>query len=50
MGEPAEIHLHGHKLSYRTCGSGPLLVLVHGIANSSASWEPVLARLASASR
>ena len=43
---PAEIHLHGHTLSYRTAGRGPLLVLVHGIANSSESWEPVLAQLA----
>ncbi len=45
VSEPAEIHLHGHKLSYRTCGQGPPIFLVHGIANSSASWEPVLARL-----
>jgi pimeloyl-ACP methyl ester carboxylesterase len=40
-----EIRLHGHRLSYRTGGRGPLLVLVHGITNSSASWEPVLATL-----
>jgi pimeloyl-ACP methyl ester carboxylesterase len=40
-----EIRLHGHRLSYRTGGHGPLLVLVHGITNSSASWEPVLATL-----
>jgi len=40
-----EISLHGHRLSYRTGGHGPLLVLVHGITNSSASWEPVLATL-----
>ena len=45
MTEPAEIHLHGHRLSYRTVGSGPLLILIHGITSSSASWEPVLARL-----
>ncbi len=37
-----EIRLHGHRLSYRTGGDGPLLVLIHGITNSSASWEPVL--------
>ncbi len=37
-----EITLHGHRLFYRTGGRGPLLVLVHGITNSSASWEPVL--------
>jgi pimeloyl-ACP methyl ester carboxylesterase len=36
-----QIELHGHAISYRTGGRGPLLVLVHGITNSSASWEPV---------
>ncbi|HVF77970.1 MAG TPA: alpha/beta hydrolase [Solirubrobacteraceae bacterium] len=41
-----EIRLHGHRPSYRTGGSGPVLLLVHGITNSSASWEPVLAQLA----
>jgi pimeloyl-ACP methyl ester carboxylesterase len=41
----SQITLHGHRLTYRTCGSGPLLVLVHGITNSSASWQPVLAQL-----
>ncbi|HUR86151.1 MAG TPA: alpha/beta hydrolase [Solirubrobacteraceae bacterium] len=40
-----EITLHGHRLCYRTGGRGPLLVLVHGITNSSASWEPVLGLL-----
>jgi pimeloyl-ACP methyl ester carboxylesterase len=40
------IHLHGHRLSYRTGGRGPLLLLIHGITSSSASWEPVLAQLA----
>jgi pimeloyl-ACP methyl ester carboxylesterase len=41
-----EISLHGHRLSYRAGGSGPLLVLVHGLTNSSASWEPALELLA----
>jgi pimeloyl-ACP methyl ester carboxylesterase len=40
-----EIRLHGHRLHYRVGGQGPLLVLVHGITNSSATWEPVLATL-----
>jgi pimeloyl-ACP methyl ester carboxylesterase len=40
-----EILLHGHRLHYRIGGQGPLLVLVHGITNSSATWEPVLATL-----
>ena len=41
MTSSAEITLHGHRMTYRTGGSGPLLVLIHGITNSSASWEPV---------
>jgi pimeloyl-ACP methyl ester carboxylesterase len=45
MTEIKEIQLHGHRLSYRCGGQGPLLILIHGITNSSASWEPVLALL-----
>ena len=41
-----EISLHGNRISYRTGGEGPLLVLIHGITSSSASWEPVLPALA----
>ena len=41
-----DIRLHGHRLRYRTGGRGPVLALVHGITNSSASWEPVLDLLA----
>jgi pimeloyl-ACP methyl ester carboxylesterase len=39
-----EITLHGHRLSYRVGGKpdAPLLLLVHGITNSSGSWERVL--------
>ena len=40
------IELHGHVCSYRTGGRGPVLVLIHGITNSSASWEPVFGLLA----
>src|SRR4051812_48672468 len=42
----SEISLHGNRVSYRTGGDGPLLVLVHGITSSSATWEPVLGALA----
>ncbi len=45
MTEVKEIQLHGHRLSYRCGGQGPLLILIHGITNSSASWEPILALL-----
>ena len=41
-----EIALHGNRVSYRTGGSGPLLLLIHGITSSSASWEAVVPRLA----
>jgi pimeloyl-ACP methyl ester carboxylesterase len=41
-----EITLHGHRVSYRSAGSGPLLVLIHGIARSSATWDTVLPGLA----
>jgi pimeloyl-ACP methyl ester carboxylesterase len=43
--ERSEIVLHGHRVSYRRRGSGPLLVLLHGIAGSSATWEDVFPRL-----
>ena len=43
--EQSEIVLHGHQVSYRMAGRGPLLVLLHGIAGSSATWEEVLPRL-----
>ena len=41
-----EIELHGHSVTYRTAGSGPVLLLLHGIANSSETWEPVAGALA----
>ena len=43
--ERHELHLHGHRVSYRTAGSGPPLLLLHGIANSSETWERVASRL-----
>ena len=44
--EVREISLHGNRVSYRAGGDGPLLVLIHGITSSSASWEAVLPVLA----
>ena len=40
------IELHGHPVSYRLAGSGPVLVLIHGITSSSRTWEKVLPALA----
>ena len=42
----SEVVLHGHRITYRTAGSGPVLLLVHGIAGSSATWDDVLPWLA----
>jgi pimeloyl-ACP methyl ester carboxylesterase len=41
------VSIHGHEVGYRTAGQGPAVVLIHGMAGSSATWEPVLAALAS---
>ena len=39
--ERQELELHGQRVSYRTAGSGPALLLLHGIANSSDTWARV---------
>ena len=51
MSYPAEIELremllHGHRVCYRYGGSGPAIVLVHGITSTSATWERVMPYLA----
>ena len=44
--ETREAELHGHTMIYRTCGSGPPVVLIHGMVNSSRHWEQVALGLA----
>jgi pimeloyl-ACP methyl ester carboxylesterase len=41
-----EIELHGHQVIYRMAGSGPPVVLIHGMVNSSRHFEEVALRLA----
>jgi pimeloyl-ACP methyl ester carboxylesterase len=41
-----EIVLNRRRIAYRAGGSGPLLVLIHGITSSSATWDRVVPRLA----
>jgi pimeloyl-ACP methyl ester carboxylesterase len=41
-----EVDLHGHRAIYRIAGSGPPVVLVHGMLNSSRHWERVALALA----
>ena len=38
----AELELHGQRFSYRMAGEGPLVVLLHGIAGTSATWEKII--------
>ena len=41
-----EAVVHGHRIRYRIAGSGPVLLLVHGITGSSLTWEQVMGQLA----
>jgi pimeloyl-ACP methyl ester carboxylesterase len=44
--ERSEVALHGHRVSFRRAGRGPLLLLLHGIAGTSATWDDVIPALA----
>jgi pimeloyl-ACP methyl ester carboxylesterase len=48
--EPAgsfqEVELHGHRVGYQAAGTGPPLVLLHGITSTSDAWRNVMPRLA----
>src|ERR687884_200180 len=41
-----QMQLHGHRVIYRIAGSGPPVVLIHGMVNSSRHWEQVALNLA----
>ncbi|MFD2272043.1 alpha/beta fold hydrolase [Undibacterium arcticum] len=40
------IAVDGGVVSYRTCGTGPAIVLLHGIGSGAASWLPCALRMA----
>jgi pimeloyl-ACP methyl ester carboxylesterase len=44
--EEWQIELHGRTMIYRVAGSGPPVVLIHGMLNSSGHWERVARALA----
>jgi pimeloyl-ACP methyl ester carboxylesterase len=49
--EQREVQLHGHRVRYRICGEDPsgkrpVLLLVHGMAGSSTTWQYVMPALA----
>ena len=41
-----QIELHGRRVIYRVAGSGPPVVLIHGMLNSSSHWRAVALSLA----
>ncbi len=44
--EAWQMQLHGHRVIYHMAGSGPPVVLIHGMVNSSRHWRDVALRLA----
>ncbi len=46
--QQTEVTLHGHRVVYQTAGDPglPVVLLVHGITSSSATWDPVIPTLA----
>lgn len=44
----AQVTLHGHQVAYREAGEPgrPLVLLVHGITSSSATWDPIIPLIA----
>jgi len=45
LGSYEEIELHGHRVGYQAAGSGPPLVLLHGITSTAEAWREVMPRL-----
>ena len=39
---PSSVVLHGHRMSYRSAGSGSVMLLLHGITSSATTWDDVL--------
>jgi pimeloyl-ACP methyl ester carboxylesterase len=44
--ETKTVNLHGRAVSYVEGGSGPLLLLIHGMAGTAANWQSVVEPLA----
>ncbi|MBW2270179.1 MAG: alpha/beta fold hydrolase [Deltaproteobacteria bacterium] len=40
-----ELTIHGHRVTYRTAGEGPVLLLIHGMAGSATTWKHVMPAL-----
>ena len=48
MRDERTIRIHGHDVAYHLEGSGPALVLLHGVTSSSQTWRAVLPALSRA--
>lgn len=46
MSEMCYLDLHGERIAYREAGAGEALLLIHGMAGSSATWRAVIPQLA----
>jgi len=40
--ELRELSIHDQRITYRTAGEGPVLLLVHGMAGSASTWRQVM--------
>jgi pimeloyl-ACP methyl ester carboxylesterase len=40
-----ELTIHGHRVTYRTAGKGPVVLLIHGMAGSSTTWKQAMPAL-----
>jgi pimeloyl-ACP methyl ester carboxylesterase len=43
---PRTVDVHGHPVNFIEAGSGPVLMLIHGMAGTCANWEAVIEPLA----
>jgi len=46
MSELTHLELHAERIAYQDAGQGPTLLLIHGMAGSSATWDAIIPRLA----
>ncbi len=45
MSDLKYIELHGDRIAYREAGHGPAILLIHGMAGSSATWRAIIPQL-----
>jgi pimeloyl-ACP methyl ester carboxylesterase len=43
--ELRELTIHGNRVTFRTAGDGPVLLLIHGMAGSATTWKRVMPAL-----